>query len=484
MLAGLSACVSSHPSHTAMPVQTTPPPPTTPHPNIVFVLTDDLSTNLVQYMPHVQALARSGTSFDNYFVVDSLCCPSRAAIFTGQYPHDTGVLANDGPDGGYHAYNKHGDPAKSFAIALHATGYRTAFMGKYLNRYRPIDRPAPGWDVWDGVGNGYPEYNYQVNETGTIHSYGHAPRDYLTDVLARKAAAFIRTAPATGRPFALEVATFAPHNPWIPARRDVGSFPNVRAPRGPAFDRLPANTPAWLRPMPPLSTAEKAAIDTGFRRRVEAVQAVDRLIAHIEQALAQTGQLNNTYIVFSSDNGFHMGEYRLLPGKQTAFDTDIRVPLVVSGPGVPAGAHVSAMTSSIDLAPTFLQIADASPSARPDGVSLLGLLRGAQPPPDWQRAVLVEHLGHLFLFRDPDRQPIRSGNPPTYEAMRTARFLYVEYVTGERDYYDLTKDPAEMDNAVGTLSAARLARLHAALTQLATCRGAEACQRAARPERV
>jgi arylsulfatase A-like enzyme len=435
--------------------------------------------NLLPYMPHVRSLAAAGASFQNYFVVDSLCCPSRSAIFTGQYPHTNGVFTNEGPDGGFDTYNRMGDPAKSFAVALHGVGYRTAFMGKYLNGYRPTDPPARGWDVWDVTGNGYPEYNYQLNESGTLQSYGHSPRDYLTDVLGRKAASFIRSTPRTGRPFALEVSTFAPHKPWIPARRDVGTYPTTRAPRGPTFDRIPANAPHWLTSMPPLSLSDEATMDVAFRRRVEDVQSVDRMIARLENVLAQTGQLHNTYFVFSSDNGYHMGEYRLLPGKQTAFDTDIRVPLIVAGPGVAAGQRVPELTSSIDLAPTFLQIGGASPTDQPDGVSLLGLLKG-EPAPNWQRAVLIEHHGHLFVFGDPDRQPIRSGNPPSYEAMRTADYLYVEYVTGEREYYDLTTDPHEMDNIVSTLPAARLAALHVALRRLTICRGADACQRAAR----
>jgi arylsulfatase A-like enzyme len=448
-------------------------------PNIVFVLTDDLAMNLVPYLPHLQAIAASGTTFSHYFVVDSLCCPSRAAIFTGLYPHDDGVFTNTGPDGGAAAYDKFGNRPKSFGLALHAAGYQTAFMGKYLNGYHTSDPRPPGWDAWDVAGNGYPEFNYQLNENGIIHSYGHTPRDYLTDVLARKATGFIRSARTSDRPFALEVATFAPHSPWIAAPRDRGGFPGLRAPRGPAFGRTPTDPPHWLTRGRRLTPPRIAKLDAYFRERVAMVQSVDRLLGTIEHALAVAGSLRNTYFVFSSDNGFHLGEYGLMAGKATAFDTDIRVPLVVAGPGVPAGRTVDSMTTSIDLAPTFLQIAGTRAHYSQDGVSLLPLLHAPASPPDWQQAVLVEHHRPLLADGDPDRQSHPAGNPPSYEAMRSSRFLYVEYATGEREYYDLRHDPAELHNLAGDLSPDRLTALHSALHQLAVCHGASACERAA-----
>jgi arylsulfatase A-like enzyme len=453
-------------------------------PNIVFVLTDDLATNLMQYMPHVQALEQAGATSRNFFVVDSLCCPSRAAIFTGLYPHDDGVFTNGGPggirpDGGYHAYNQYGNPAKSFGIALQRAGYRTGFMGKYLNGYQVNDPPPPGWDEWDGSDTGYTGFNYTLNENGTVCHYGDQPQDYMTDVLSGKAGDFIKSSAWLGQPFALEVATFAPHRPSTPAPRDQGSFPTVRAPRGPAFDRQPTDAPPWLANLKPLSPTNTRRIDAEFRRRVEDVQAVDRMIGHLGATLAAMHQLKNTYFVFSSDNGYHMGEYRMRPGKQTAFDTDIRVPLVVVGPGVQPGSTINAMASSIDLAPTFQEIAGARPVATQDGVSLLDLLHGQPAPADWQRAILVEHHGPVTDPSDPDLQPPSAGDPPSYEAMRATTFLYAEYVTGEREYYNLTRDPYELHNLAGRLPAQQLARLHTELEALANCHGATQCQHAA-----
>ena len=474
----LTACIGKAAPPTPQPV------PTDGRPNIVFVLTDDLSMNLLPYMPHVQALEQQGTTFNNYYVVDSLCCPSRAAIFTGLYPHNDGVFSNHGPDGGYAAYNLNHTPEKSFGVALKNAGYYTGFMGKYLNEYQPTDPPAQGWDEWDVAGNGYNEYNYQLNENGDIQTYGHSPSDYLTGVLAGKAVNFVRRAQYTGKPFALEVATFAPHKPATPAPVDAQSFPDLVAPEPPSFGIKPTGAPAWIANVPSLDPTDIANINADYQLRVESVLAVDRMIGQLERALAATNQLSNTYIVFSSDNGFHMGEHDLLPGKQTAFTTDIKVPLVVAGPGVPAGHTVEAMTSSIDLAPTFLAVAHAEPTDEQDGVSLLGLWHGARAPSDWQRAVLIEHHGPVDGSVDPDVQPFRSGNPPSYEAMRTDQELYVEYDTGEREYYDLKTDPYELHNIYNSLPVRQQIALHQNLGSLSTCRGATECQQASVPAGV
>ena len=216
---GCTSSPAAHQKPHSLAAHQKPPPASathdaSPRPNFVFVLTDDLSWNLVSHMPHVLAMERAGTTFSRYYVVDSLCCPSRSAIFTGEYPHDDGVFTNAGADGGYFAFNKHGDQRKSFAVALHDAGYRTAMMGKYLNQYAPAYPVAPGWDEWDVAGNGgYGEFGYTLNQDGQRVRYGHGPNDYLTDVLAAKASTFIDSAAATNHPFMLEVATFAPHAP-------------------------------------------------------------------------------------------------------------------------------------------------------------------------------------------------------------------------------------------------------------------------------
>jgi N-acetylglucosamine-6-sulfatase len=272
----------------------------------------------------------------------------------------------------------------------------------------------------------------------------------------------------------LEVATFAPHAPYTPAPRDVDDFPGLTAPRGPAFDTLPTDAPPWLASRTPLTPAEKQTIDVAFRKRAQAVQAVDDLIATLRSALATAGVAGDTYVVFSSDNGYHMGEYRLNPGKMTAFDTDIRVPLVVAGPGVPAGRASEAAVANIDLAPTFAQIGGAPVPDVVDGRSLLPLLRGGSGA-NWRTGNLIEHHGPDTQADDPDLPAPGSGNPPSYEALRTDRYTYVEYADGSREYYDLASDPQELHNTVGALTPVRLAQLHAALTQLVNCHNGPAC---------
>src|SRR5579884_1609360 len=246
-----------------IPSRIVPPPSgkTRSRPNIVFILTDDLSTDLVQFMPHVQAMEQHGLTFQNYFVSDSLCCPSRASIFTGNYPHDTHVFSNGLPNGGFAVFQRRGEDRHTFATALEGASYLTAMMGKYLNGYLQTARSfgvqahvarqfatyvPPGWNEWDVAGQGYPEYNYDMNVAGFVYHFGRQHKDYLTNVLARKGVNFINAAASRHQPFFLELATFAPHEPYTPAPRDLHDFPGLKAPRPPNFDVLPTNPPRWL----------------------------------------------------------------------------------------------------------------------------------------------------------------------------------------------------------------------------------------------
>jgi arylsulfatase A-like enzyme len=450
-------------------------------PNIVFILTDDLSMNLLRYMPHVQAMQRYGLTFNNYFVSDSLCCPSRSSIFTGNFPHDTKVFNNVGRRGGFREFYDRGEEQHTFAVALQNAGYRTAMMGKYLNGYGqekgsvpglPYTYVPPGWSEWDVAGWGYPEFNYSLNEDGTLRQYGSQPKDYLTDVLARKGVDFINSSAATGQPFFLELATFAPHSPYTPAPRDAQDFPGLQAPEPPNFNKLPTDPVAWEARRAPLDAGQIDQINWVYRSRAQAVQAVDQMIGQIEGALAANGLSDDTYLVFSSDNGLHTGEYRLMPGKMTAFDTDIHVPLVISGPGIPAGAATNAMSENVDLAKTFTQIGHTNLGG--DGRSLMPLFGGLAPA-DWRNAILVEHRGPHLLASDPDFQRSASGNPTSYEAMRTNRFLYVEYSDGEREIYNLVNDPFELHNLAGSLTLLQLEELHAQLLNLERCHDGLTC---------
>lgn len=455
-------------------------------PNIVYVLTDDLAWNLVKYMPHVRQMQEKGTTFTNFFATDSLCCPSRSSLLTGQYPHNTGVFTNSGDDGGYGAFMKNGNERKTFGPALQRAGYRTGFMGKYLNGYQPGDKNGTskpyvpsGWDEWDVAGDGYREYDYELNENGKVVPYGDGPEDYLTDVLSKKATSFVDSSAEADKPFMLEVATFAPHGPSTPAPRDEDTFPGLKAPQTDAYDQATRDAPRWQSGLTPLTSEEKKEIDRRFAKRVRSVQAVDRMIGRLQSTLEAKGLADDTYLVFGSDNGFHMGEHRLRPGKQTAYDTDIRVPLMATGPGVPAGEKVSQLAENVDLNPTFLELAGLEPPSTVDGQSLTGLMRG-RPEDDWRQTVLVEHHRAKSKKDDPDAAPENSGNPPTYGAIRTANSLYVEYADGEREFYALDSDPDQLTNRASSLTAEQRAALHRTLTALQRCKGADSCRTASR----
>jgi N-acetylglucosamine-6-sulfatase len=459
-------------------------------PNIIFILTDDLSLNLLPYMPRVLQMQQNGVTFSNYFVADSLCCPSRSSIFTGRYPHNTGVLGNAGPSGGYTAFEANNMQSVSFAEALSAAGYRTAMLGKYLNGYQPkLNGPDPGWNYWAVAGDGYAEFNYNLNRNGQVVAYGDQPADYLTDVVSGLAADFIQ---GGSQPYFVEIATFAPHSPYVPAPRDANAYPGIRYPLTPAFNAAPdPNAPNWLaRLTAPLVPTVVAEIENFFRLRVQSVLAINQMIGELQALVASLGQQNNTIFVFSSDNGYHMREHRLRPGKQTAFDTDIQVPLIITGPGIPAGRVVSALAQNVDLAPTFIELAGANatrtlPSAIIDGRSLVQWLypgsTGNQST-SWRTAALVEHYRGSYVFADdpdmetdPTTEPVpwqwHFADPPSYKAIRTSSATYVEYITGEKEYYDLVADPYEMINAYENLDPATQANLHAQLTALQNCQG-------------
>ena len=480
-------------------------------PNIVFILTDDLSWNLVnsRFAPHLAALQRRGETFTRYFVSDSLCCPSRSSIFTGLFPHDTRVLTNNPPAGGFVKFQARGLDRRTFAVALQGRGYRTSVLGKYLNGYGDPDMTSatapipPGWSDWH-VSNhtGYAEFNYLLNDNGRFDRFGGptggcgttgTPDNYGVDVLGGDARSFIDG--ARGSPFAVEIATFAPHAPYTPAPRNACDFPGLTEPRDPSFNANNADPPAWLGKRRPLGPRQIASIDRGYRMRAQAVEAVDELLGDVEARLAADGLDKSTYIVFSSDNGYHMGQHRLVRGKQTAFDTDIRVPLIVAGPGVPHGRVVRQVAQNVDLYPTFVELAGGSPGPRVDGHSLVPLLHPAATAPRWRTVALVEHHGRTDNPSDPDFEGgRRGGNPTSYEAIRISsrrlpgfsrpvEAVYVEYrdARHEVEYYDIRKDPFERRNRAPRLTAGQRTELHRILVRLQHCHGARECWAAGMP---
>jgi arylsulfatase A-like enzyme len=320
-----------------------------------------------------------------------------------------------------------------------------------------------------------------MSVNGKIVHHGFQPSDYLTSVLDRMSQRFIRTSASGGGPFALEVATFSPHSPYVAAPADLDKYPKLRMPRTPAFDTHPTDAPRWLADRAPLTQKQIARGEQIFRKRVRCVQSVDRLLSHLETTLQAVHQLDNTVILFSSDNGFHIGEYGLTAGKLTAFDTDVNVPLVVAGPGIAGGSVSTVPVENIDLAPTFDDLAGTSIPTDVDGHSALALLHGDSVA--WRTLAGVEHYAIKQKPGDPDYQPPSAGRLPSYKALRSTTFTYVEYARGQREYYDRTNDPYELDNIYRSVPRRTLNNLHRELADLSGCSGYQQCWNAAAPSR-
>jgi arylsulfatase A-like enzyme len=471
-------------------------------PNVVFVLADDMSASDLAVMPRVRALvADRGMTFTQFLVSNTLCCPSRTTILSGRYSHDNGVHANGGTNGGFEAAHRVGAEASTVATWLQRAGYRTGMVGKYLNGYpngAPPTYVPPGWDDWVSPtvgGNPYNEYDYTLNVNGMLEHHGRAPGDYGTRVYGRHAEQFVNESIAARHPFFLYLAPYAPHRPATPAPADARAFAGTRAPRTESYDETDiSDKPLWLRDVPLLSPFVAAQVDALHRRRLASLQAVDRMVAHLVGTLARAGKLDDTYVIFTSDNGFHLGQHRLPAGKQTAFEEDVHVPFVLRGPGVPPGRSVAAFAGNVDIAPTVAALAGVGVPGDVDGRSLVPLL-GGPTPSDWRRAFLLEHwtergVGHQGNAPlEPDDQDVTDRPPnrhagltdhdriPDYRGIRTDRYTYVEYATGERELYDRARDPAELDNEAARASPALVRELHEALRRLERCRGVE-CRRA------
>jgi N-acetylglucosamine-6-sulfatase len=439
---------SSPSSAASKPPPSSRPPPSPP--NIVLILTDDQRWDSLWAMPKVRRmLSGRGVRFTNGFVVNPLCCPSRASILTGRYSHGTGVYTNFAPTGGYPAF----DPTTTIATALRQRGYRTALIGKYLNGYLGTDVP-PGWDRWaafNGPHGGISYFNYTMSMDGIERSFGASPSDYSTDVLARRAVRFIRE---TDGPFFLYFAPSAPHMPAVPPPRDDFALASIAPSRPPSYNEVDfSDKPLWLRPTSRYDVALQAREDRIRATQLRSLPAVDDAVERIVNALRAAGVLHRTLIVFTSDNGFLHGEHRL-GGKQSAYEESIRVPMILRYDPLTAGrGRDPRIALNIDLAPTFADAAGTHLDGV-DGRSLLDLLR--RPAAAGRRWFLIEHVE--------DSSQRYLPRIPTYCAVRGDRWKYVEYTDGNQELYDLMADPFELRNVVDSPSDG--AALLAARTQL------------------
>jgi N-acetylglucosamine-6-sulfatase len=429
-------------------------------PNIVFILADDMRKDDLRYMPKTRALLKDkGMSFENAFVSHALCAPPRATIMRGQYAHNTGVwTGNNSRLGGWQAYNQNGLHRDNAATRLDAAGYRTGLFGKYLNGYQNSGAVPRGWDRWFAHLGNVRYYDYRINDDGDTRRYGSRPSDYETDVVAKHAEAFIGRSANAGKPFFAYLAPKAPHSPAIPAPRDLHTHDGLKAPRPPSFDEQDASDkPPWLRKLPRLGAARKAKIDRLHEGRAETLQALDDLVAGVIGKLRKEGAMGNTYVFFTSDNGWHEGEHRIPDKKWRPYEEDVRMPLLVRGPGVAAGHQARKLALNTDFLPTFTSLAGARRPPYVDGRSLKPVLKGNATA--WRSAVLLEAAERIS---------------PAYRGIRTGSGTkYLEYASGDKELYRLGHDPHELHDRYPAIkpSSGQVSRLHG----LESCAG-EGCR--------
>jgi arylsulfatase A-like enzyme len=415
---------------------------------VLLILTDDQRWDSLWAMPNVQRLlVDRGVTFSNSFVVNPLCCPSRATFLTGNYSHTTGVYRQIPPHGGFDSF----DDRSTLATWLHDAGYTTALIGKYLNGYQQAAASGyvpPGWDRWMAFAT--PNYQgYQLTVDGTTVEHGDDPADYSTTVLGSAAEDFIRT---TTGPIFLDFAPNAPHAPATPEPRFERAFSDLGPLRPPSFNEPDVtDKPSYIRGRPLLTDGAIHALDEMHRDQYRVLQSLDEQVGRLIDALADTGRLDNTLIVFTSDNGLLLGEHRWAK-KEVPYDESIRVPLVIRYDAIGrAGVTDPRLVLNLDFAPTAAEVAgvDVPPT---DGRSLLPLLAGSDK--GWRQEFLVELMKGANLV-------------PTYCALRTTDELYTRYATGEEELYDLRSDPYELVNLARVpAEQGRLARLRGRLDDL------------------
>jgi arylsulfatase A-like enzyme len=458
-------------------------------PDIIVVMTDDQTLREMTAMPNTQRLiGNAGATFLNAYVSYPLCCPSRATYLTGQYAHNTGVRTNAPPDGGVERLDRN----HTLATWLSSAGYDTIHVGKYLNGYGLRRKPyvPPGWTEWYGLvdKSTYQMWGYKFFENGTLKTIGdfdvEDPALYQTDVLRSRAIAEIEAHAFDPDPFFLSLMFVAPHGestrpgstttPYIrPAPRHEGIYSGQTMPGAMASEGDVSDKPLYIRRLKPLSGNAKERILDDFRARRDSLLAVDEAVAAIVDALGRTNRLGNAYIIFTSDNGFMQGQHRVPKGKYFAYDASSHVPLLIRGPDIPENRSYAQLSSNVDLAPTILDLAGAKPDITMDGISLAPYARGENV--SVPRAILHEGLVGGDLDRDGTLAAKTRGGPGTYTAVRTDRYLWVQWRGGARELYDLVEDPLELRSRHADPAYAKVrSKLTREVKRLRHCKG-QAC---------
>ena len=428
-------------------------------PNLVFVLTDDMRQDDLDHMPITRRLlADQGMEFTDAISPHPLCCPARAQLATGQYAQNNGVQHNRGVHGGFQAL----DPTQEASSWFRDAGYRTGFVGKFLNGYGPRDERPAGWSRWDALTRGVYDYvNFSMTGDGEPRRYTDS---YITSVIEDHANRAVRDFAESGDPFVLYAWHLAPHYRITPEggrglppalAQDDDLFLDERPSSfdDPAFDEADvSDQPAYLRHLSPVSRAEVAAENTA---RLQTLQAVDRAVGSLVETLDEEGVLDDTYIVFSSDNGYSMGEHRFI-GKDVLTDEALHVPLLVRGPGIAPGSTSDLPVTLVDLPVTFAALTGTSPQWQVDGTSLAPTLRGEEQ--SFRDTTLIQ-TGRTL------------GDGWSHRGVRTDRYLYgTDGLDGF--LYDRLLDPDELVNRIADPAyAAVRSALELRRTELVDCAG-------------
>jgi N-acetylglucosamine-6-sulfatase len=472
----------------------------TTQPNVVMVMTDDQTLESMnrETMPKTTKLVfRPGTEFEQAIATTPLCCPSRASLLTGQYAHNHGVLEND--------YGLLRDETSTLPVWLQAAGYRTIHVGKWMNRYkkaRGANTIAPGWDEWHTALERYAYYDYVLRVNGRKKNYGDEPDDYLTRVLNEAAVKQLEKA-AGPRPFYLQLDHYAPHiapgdddrcdGAAVPDPRDYERFTDVSLPEPPNFNESDvSDKPSFIQRLKPLKRKKVRDLERRYGCALASLRGADRSVAELFKTLERTGELDDTAVIFVSDNGFYYGEHRIPDAKQNPYEEALRIPLAIRLPasfGADQRRSVGELVGNIDVVPTILELAGAAPCTAEgacrtlDGRSLVPYLTGQGGLIPNDRAFAVE-LQRIAL-----NAPILGGRACTYQGIRSPGHLYVHHTEAlnartracepvdDTELYDLAMDPFELESRHGAPPGSTDAVTRAALAQrsavLADCAGIE-----------
>jgi len=425
-------------------------------PDVLLVVLDDMRAADWQALGRTRQLLANGRMFENFILNTPQCGPSRASLFTGQHTHNHGVFTNDEGAGAWQAYLDTGCPERSIYHAAQQVGYRTSLYGKFLNDGATRGDVGAGWSSY-AVSGDRRYFDFVLNEDGVLHPY-RGPENYITDVLANRVVADITTC-APEVPMMMVFSPKAPHGPSQPGPAHRDEFTEAVLAKSLAFNEADvSDKPEGIRERPKLTKSRVRALEKEHRRRLQTVASVDDAIVQIVEAIAQQRDVSNLYVFVLSDNGYALGDHRWIE-KRLPYDGMVRVPMLAFGPEFESGTS-SRLCAMVDIAPTIAAAIGVDlPLA--DGVPLTGRQR--------REDVLIDFW----------------ENGEQWSGLRGVSELYVEYLNGEREYYDHTTDPGELENALASwqghtpsLPLSRQLALRDRVATLRTCRG-ETCWRPA-----